>query len=130
MLRLLHNIPCFIKLLYTPCTLCLRSLLSGCLFCLSGTGKVDDQNCAVKGPMIVMRVRPGGMGEKVVSLLRRYLASTQHDEEEKQWQHSSAKGGWQLFEIVGDLGQSDQTEVMNKLSKWAKQRCWYLFFYF
>ena len=86
------------------------------VYCLSG--RIDDRKCAVEGPMIVMRVRPDGMGEKVVSLLKRYLAYTQNEEE--QWQHP---GGWQLFEIVGDLGKSDQTEVMSKLSPRAKQRC-------
>ena len=85
--------------------------------CLSG--KVDDQGCAVKGPMIVMRVRPDGMGKKVVSLLQRYMAYTQS--QPQQWQYSG-QDAWQLFEVVGDLGKSDQTEVMSKLSVWAKKR--------
>ena len=82
---------------------------------------------AVRGPLIVMRVRAAkasdSMGTKVVSVLNRYLKYTQS--QQIQWQHRTASGGqdpWQLFEVIGDFGSNDQTEVMQKLSDLAKHR--------
>ena len=62
------------------------------------------------------------MGEKIVSVLKEFLTYTQT--QEKPWQHSPKDNlpGWQLFEVVGDFGESDQTELLTKLSPWARQR--------
>ena len=86
--------------------------------------------CAVKGPLIVLRVRASkasdSMGTKVVSVLKRYLEYTQS--QQTQWQHTEANGSqypWQLFEVIGDFGKNDQTEVMQKLSDLAKHRSAY-----
>lgn len=76
----------------------------------------------VKGPMIVIRARPDGMGGKIVSVLKEFLTYTQT--QEKPWQHAPTDNlpRWQLFEVVGDFGESDQTELLTKLSPWARQR--------
>ena len=72
--------------------------------------------------MIVIRARPDGMGEKIVSLLNEFLKYTSTDK--KPWKQPSEQGvhdrRWQLFEVIGDLGESDQTELLSKLSPWAK----------
>ena len=87
----------------------------------------DSAPCAVSGPLIVMRVRAAkasdSMGTKVVSVLKRYLKYTQS--QQIQWLHSEGREGqhpWQLFEVIGDFGKNDQTEVMQKLSELAKHR--------
>jgi len=81
-----------------------------------------DIRCPVKGPMIVIRSRPDGMGEKVVDILNQYLQYTQT--QKKQWQQQPQQTAipWQMFEVIGDFGESDQTEVLAKLSAWAKSR--------
>ncbi len=76
----------------------------------------------VKGPMIVIRARPDGMGEKIVSVLKEFLTYTQ--KQEKPWQQTPTDNlpSWQLFEVIGDFGESDQTELLTKLSSWARRR--------
>ena len=79
--------------------------------------------CAVKGPMVVIRARPDGMGLKFVNVLKSYLkyTSSRHN----PWQQQPCKEGlpcWQLFEVVGDLGESDKIELHEKLSSWARLR--------
>ena len=72
--------------------------------------------------MIVIRARPDGMGEKIVSILKEFLRYT--STKSKPWQHkaNASLPSWQLFEVVGDLGESDQIELLAKLSPWARMR--------
>ncbi|KAL0047438.1 hypothetical protein WJX82_003437 [Trebouxia sp. C0006] len=81
-----------------------------------------DIRCAVKGPMIVIRSRPDGMGEKVVYILKQYMQHTQTQDKQWQQRHGQTVTPWQMFEVIGDFGESDQTEVLAKLSAWAKAR--------
>lgn len=62
------------------------------------------------------------MGKKIVSVLKKFLTYTQT--QKKPWQHTPTDNlpCWQLFEVVGDFGESDQTELLTKLSPWARQR--------
>ena len=72
--------------------------------------------------MIVIRARPDGMGEKIVSVLKEFLVYTQP--QNKPWQITPQGNlpSWQLFEVIGDFGESAQTELLDKLSPWARQR--------
>ena len=79
-------------------------------------------SCAVKGPMIVIRARPDGMGEKFVNVLKQFLKYTRNQDKPSQQSHSNGLPSWQLFEVIGDLGESDQTELYTKLSSWARLR--------
>lgn len=87
----------------------------------SAAGSTLDMACPVNGPMIVIRSSQR-MGEKMVTILKRYLQHT--EEQETQWQHNPDQGmpSWQLFDIVGDLGESVQQELLPKLSTWALSR--------
>ena len=67
------------------------------------------------------------MGEKIVSVLTEFLKYTSTapvGHEDRHWQqgHVQHLPSWQLFEVVGDFGESDQTELLNKLSPWARLR--------
>lgn len=79
-------------------------------------------SCAVKGPMIVIRARPDGMGEKFVNVLKEYLKYTCNEDQPWQDQQTDELPSWQLYEIIGDLGESDQTELYTKLSPWTRLR--------
>ena len=70
--------------------------------------------------MIVIRARPDGMGEKFVNVLKEFLRYTQN--RHKPWQQAYSKDlpSWQMFEVIGDLGESDQTELYSKLSSWGE----------
>ena len=97
-----------------------------CVFFHAGSSNarptIPDIRCPVKGPMIVIRSRPDGMGEKVVYILKQYLEYTQTQGKQWQQQHGQTVTPWQMFEVIGDFGESDQTEVLAKLSAWAKAR--------
>lgn len=84
-------------------------------------GSTLDADCAVDGPMIVIRSSQR-MGEKMVTILKQYMQFT--EQQETQWQHRPGQGvpTWQLFDIVGDLGESVQQELLPKLSTWALSR--------
>lgn len=100
---------------------------------MSSADWLQSQQCAVTGPLIVLRVRSarsedgrrvsGNPGRQVVDVLTRYLAYTQT--EDTKWQRPSSQQSphlWQLFEIIGDFGSDGQTKVMDKLSGVAKHR--------
>lgn len=100
--------------------------LQMCVFLHTGSSNArpatPDIRCAVKGPMIVIRSRPDGMGEKVVYILKQYMQHTQTQDKQWQQRHGQTVTPWQMFEVIGDFGESDQTEVLAKLSAWAKAR--------
>ncbi len=77
---------------------------------------------AVTGPMIVIRARVDGMGEKIVNILKEYLKYTCGTPKPWQQAHKEGLSGWQLFEDIGDFGESDQTQLLTKLSPWARLR--------
>lgn len=58
----------------------------------------------------------------MVTILKQYMQFS--EQQETQWQLRPDQGTptWQLFDIVGDLGESVQQELADKLSAWALSR--------
>ena len=73
--------------------------------------------------MVVIRVANATVGSEFGAILNKVLMHNSTAEQHTEWMTAQQESqGWQRFEVISDMGSTEQQQLAQRISSWAYMR--------